>query len=339
MNGIIEVLKNLRKQSYLKLAYKGSYAFVGIGNHSIHNLYPVLNYLRVPLKYIVVNSDKNAQSVNSNFQGIEGTTDFDKVLNDETIRGVFICASPKSHFALTKKALQHNKNVFVEKPPCTTKAELQELISTEKNSEGFCLTGMQKRYSPVIQALKKNLSGTVSSYNYRFVTGPYPEGDSALDIYIHPLDLISYLFGKFTVASVQVSNKHTVFVHLNHGGFTGSIELSTNYGWKSAEENLIVNTEKGIYKMQNLEQLTFDKKTGTLFSIPIEKIKKTNEETRILFNRNNFNPIINNNQLFTSGYVDELKNFVSLCETGKGENLSTLTELITTYELIDTIKK
>ncbi|HTB51491.1 MAG TPA: Gfo/Idh/MocA family oxidoreductase [Ferruginibacter sp.] len=338
MSRLIEAFKNLRKQHYLKLDYKGKYAFVGIGNHSINNLYPVLNYVRLPLKYIVVNSAANAAIIDTHFAGTIGTNDFETVLKDDEITGVLICAHPATHFNLVKKALQHNKNVFVEKPPCLTKEELQELIAVEKNSTGACLVGMQKRYSPVVDSFKKHLTGDIVSYNYRFLTGAYPEGDSILDIFIHPLDLIGYLFGKFTVASVQRAKKDSIFIHLLHDGFIGSIELSTDYSWKSAEESLIVNTDKGVYSMQNLETLTFKKKPGTLFSVPLEKIKKVTEETTTLFSRNNFNPVMENNQLFTAGYYNELKNFISISEKGKTKNLSSLTDMVLTYDLITQIK-
>ena len=56
MNAIIERYKKIRKKGVLSKKYKEKYAFVGIGNHSINNLYPVLNYLNVDIKYIIVKS-------------------------------------------------------------------------------------------------------------------------------------------------------------------------------------------------------------------------------------------------------------------------------------------
>lgn len=201
------------------------------------------------------------------------------------------------------------------------------------------MVGMQKRYSPTVTALKKNLYDNILSYNYRFVTGPYPEGDSILDIFIHPLDLITYLFGDFKIASVQISKNDTYFIHLAHNGFIGSIELSTHYTWKNAKEKLIINTSSGIFNMENMDLLTFEKKAGKILSIPIEKIKKSNEVIQVLFNRNNFNPIFENNQLFTSGYFDEIKNFVNLCENIKAKNITTLNDLKLTYKLISNLKQ
>ncbi len=338
MDRIIRLLKNIRKQTYLKTRYRNRYAFVGIGNHSINNLYPILNYLRIPLKYIVVSGNKNATLIDNNFEGIIGTNDFQRVLNDPEVKAIIICSNPQSHFALIKSSLENNKYVFVEKPPCSTEDELQELISIEKTSTVFCMIGMQKRYAPLIEILKKNTPNNIISYNYRFVTGAYPEGDKILDIFIHPLDLVLYLFGDYTVASIQVSKNDTYFIHLLHHGFIGSIELSTHYSWKNAEEKLIINTFSGIYKMKNMDLLTFEKKPKAIFSIPIEKLNKMDEYIQVLYNRNHFNPILENNQLFSAGYYNELKTFIELCENGDGKNKSQLSDMKITFNLMKKLK-
>ena len=51
---LIEKYKSIRKQSYLKTLgnYRFKYAFAGVGHHSISNLYPCLESLRVPLSLI-----------------------------------------------------------------------------------------------------------------------------------------------------------------------------------------------------------------------------------------------------------------------------------------------
>jgi len=334
MHRLIQIFKNIRKQQYLSISYKGKYAFVGIGNHSINNLYPILNYLRLTLKYIVVKSLKNAKTIDANFPQTIGTIDFDVILKDPEITGIFISSQPESHFGLIKKSLQNNKNVFVEKPPCSNKEELLQLIDIEKNSTGFCMVGMQKRYSPAVCILKKKLNGKIISYNYRFLTGPYPEGNKMLDLFIHPLDMIVYLFGAFTIASIQ-KTKNSIFIHLLHNDFVGNIELSTEYSWNNAEENLMVNTKDGIYKMKNLDTLFFEHKSGSFFSIPLEKILPVTEKTTVLLNRNKFNPVMENNQLFTAGYYTEIKNFINLSEKSKAQNLSPLNELLLTYDLLD----
>lgn len=232
MDKLIEYLKNIRKRGYISNTYKSKYAFVGIGNHSINNLYPVINFLRADLKYIVTNSKANADLVNNNFDGLEGTNDLVKVLADDEIKGVFVCASPKAHFKLVKQILEANKNVFVEKPPCMTIDELNILIDVEKKSKGRCFVGLQKQYAPANIKLKKHIQQPCT-YNYRFVTGAYPEGDVYMDIFIHPIALITFLFGEAELQFISDNRSKagtTAFLNIKHkNGSVGIIELSTDY--------------------------------------------------------------------------------------------------------------
>jgi virulence factor len=341
MQTLIERLKNIRKQSYLKLNFNKKYAFVGIGSHSINNLYPVLSYLRINLKYIVTQSSKNAETIDHNFPNVIGTNDLDAVLNDPEISGVFICVKPTAHFGLVKKVLLAGKNVFVEKPPCTTLEEMNELIEIEKKSKGICLVGLQKRYAPVNLKMK-SLINSASTYNYRYLTGPYPEGDPFLDLFIHPIDLVNYLFGEVEVVSVLKQknyNSITLLLQLSHKNSTiGTIELSTAYSWKTATEEMVLNTKNGIYKSSNTENLLFEPKHGQIFSLPLEKILNKQSTSIALIQKNSFSPTIENNEIYSSGYYNELFNFIKLCETGKGSNHSSLTQCLSTYQLITKIR-
>lgn len=342
MDTVINYLKNFRKRNYITSTCKFEYAFVGIGNHSINNLYPIINYLRAHLKYIVTQSNKNAELISNNFQFSEGTTDLQKVLDDKEIQGVFVCANPSSHFKLVKQILGANKHVFVEKPPCLTYAELQELIECEKNSTGQCFVGLQKQYAPAHIELKKKIKG-VCYYNYRFVTGAYPEGDPFLDLFIHPLALISFLFGKAElkyIANNASTNGTTTFLHIQHAnGSNGIIELSTDYSWTDATELLIVNTKSGIFEVSNTEHLRFTAKQGTILTLPKEKIFGGTMTSTTLTKRNNFNPVFENNQLYTSGYFGEVKNFIQACENKKYSNNATLHDCLNVYEILSAIKK
>lgn len=343
MERLIEFLKNKRKQQHIQSQYTGKYAFVGMGNHSIHNLYPVLDFLRIDLKYIVTKSTKNAQLIDTHFPHSTGTNDFDHVLKDSEISGVFICTQAKHHFQLVKQALEAGKNVFVEKPPCLTESELNQLIAIEKKSTASCLVGFQKRYAPANLKLKDNLKN-VHSYNYKYLTGSYPEGDPIIDLFIHPIDFVSYAFGAGEINSVvtkkEGNGQISLFIHLTHqNGSIGSLELSSNYSWKNPSEQLSVNTKKGIFTVINSNELSFEAKDGLILGLPKEKIFKNNRQIVKLQERSDFSPIFENNQLYTSGYFDEVKNFISFCELNKKNNFSSLPSLSDTYKLLTQIQR
>ena len=342
IQNIIKRVKNIRKQKYISKRSDLKFAFIGIGSHSINNLYPIINYFRLDLKYIVTNSKKNADLVDRNFSNSIGTNDLDKVLADDEVSGIFICADPSAHFNLVKKSLQANKHTFVEKPPCTNVKELESLIETERVSKGSCLVGFQKQYAPGYTLIKNKTNGQCS-YNYRFVLGMYPEGDPVLDLFSHPLSLIVFLFGAVRSSNISVTSSKgnlTVFLQLTHNNDTlGSIELSTDYSWKNAKEHLIINTKKGIYEIKDTDELIFFQKEKSIFKVPKEKVFNTQNASIILKQRNNFNPILENNQLYSSGYFSEIENFVKICNSENSINNSSLSSCQSLFTLINSIKK
>lgn len=338
MQELIQRFKNYRKRKHLTTVNKKKYAFVGLGMHSINNLIPIINYFKLDLKYIVTKSLKNAELIDDAFPHSIGTNDFDKVLKDKDISGVFISSDPFSHYSLVKKTIEAGKHVFVEKPPCTSMEELKHLIKLEKESKAQCLVGLQKQYAPYTNYLKKDLKNV--SYNYKYVTGSYPEGDACLDLYIHPLSLIAFLFGPVKQHNIMKSaNSKTIFLQLKHEkDNVGTVELSTDYSWHNANEELNINSSKKNYTITDSEELSYIPKQGSLINIPIEKIWKPIKKNIILQKRNNFIPVFQNNQLYTSGYFTEIETFVNICESREGINRSSLSSCIEAFKLIDKIR-
>lgn len=341
MNGLIERYKKIRKKGMLEKKFKGKYAFVGIGNHSINNLYPVLNYLNVDLKYIVVRSEDTQKLVEENFSNIIATSNLEDVLNDNDIKGVFVSAHPNAHFSLAQQILAANKNLFIEKPPCNSLNELNELINSETKSTGIALTGVQRRYSPLYSILATKAK-EANYYTLKYKTGGYPEGDELLDLFIHPLDALFFLFGEGKVENVQVVKGKGTIVYLaqiqHQNGVVGTIEFSTDYSWTEAQDILTINTPKGEYITENTSKLVFQTKPKVMMNIPLEKVKTFIPQTTTLYQQNSFLPVKEHNQLYSAGYYSELETFLHLSEGGNEKNNSSFKELIPTYQAIETLR-
>jgi len=334
METLIERYKQMRKYNILDKQYKQGYAFVGIGNHALQNLYPVLNYLHIPLKYIVTRSEKSAKVAKNHFPNCETTTNLSKVLNDKSVKGVFICTTPTSHYKLVIKALNAGKHIFVEKPPCASLEELDTLAEIQRRQNAEVFVGLQRRYSPVFSILKSKLKNA-NHYIYRYVTGAFPEGNVLFELFIHPIDTIHHLFGKASLESC-LHRKNTYLINVKHeNGIIGSIELSTDYSWKESFEYLSVNTDNGVFVLNGLESLIFHKKPKNIADIPLEKIIPHTPQSKTLFNRNTFIPNIQNNDLFIYGFYDELKSFAEFCENGNRRlNKSGIDDVRNTFEFL-----
>ena len=337
---LINRYKRMRTERFLRQTYQYQYAFVGMGQHSLTNLYPVLHYLGVPLKYICVTSERKAQLIEQKFVGVKATTSLDEVLKDESIKGMFVSASPSAHFSIASQVLKSGKSLFIEKPPCRTLKELDTLIVIQQqNGSPIAMVGLQKHYAPAIQLLKKRLlKERLIFYDLHYLTGSYPEGDALLDLYIHPLDLICYLFGKPEITAIQHVAKDSYILMLRHPHIVGTLELSTTYSWTTAEESLKVCTCSGIYHLFRMEELVFTSTSSTVFGIPMEKLHPNHKTKEFLFQRNNFTPLLVNNQIHSQGYFNEITVFIDAVE-GLGNRISTSFKNVrNTYEIICKIK-
>ena len=326
----------MRTERFLRQTYQYQYAFVGMGQHSLTNLYPVLHYLGLPLKYICVTSERKAKLIEQKYPNVKAITSLDKILNDEGIQGVFVSVSPSAHFSIASRVLKSGKSLFIEKPPCQTLEELDALITLQQQYDSpVSMVGLQKRYAPAVKLLKQRLrKERLISYDLHYLTGAYPEGNALLDLYIHPLDLVCHLFGVPEILAIRQVAKDSYILMLQHPHIVGTLELSTAYTWTTAEESLKVCAHSGVYTLSQMEELTFSPTSSTIFGIPMEKLRPRHETKELFFLRNNFTPILANNQVYAQGYHSEIVAFVEAIEDRHSDILTPLSSLKTIYETI-----
>lgn len=320
LDNIIDRYRRIRSMRELQYTYTQQYALVGFGNHCANNLLPVIQYLQLPLKYICCTSEKKAELISQKYKGVKGTNSLQDILLDDTISGVFVAANPHSHFLIATEIIKAGKSLFIEKPPCEDKRELKALTDTVKlYGSQHIVVGLQRRFAPATQILKKRLKGdSKRHYHYRYLTGLYPEGDTLLDLFIHPLDYVIFLFGEAKIKSLDIirsrDGAQTLFLILEHQDIVGMLELSTDYSWQEAQEQLNISTDKGLYVLNKMEQLDFTPRRSTVLGIPLEKVFPNNVTTICLYGRNNFVPTIGNNQIVSQGFFSEIKTFANMVE-------------------------
>ena len=345
LDNIIDRYRRIRSMRELQYTYTQQYALVGFGNHCANNLLPVIQYLQLPLKYICCTSEKKAELISQKYKGVKGTNSLQDILLDDTISGVFVAANPHSHFLIATEVIKAGKSLFIEKPPCKDERELMSLTDTIKlYGSQHIVVGLQRRFAPATQILKKRLKDDGKRhYHYRYLTGLYPEGDTLLDLFIHPLDYVTFLFGEAKIKGLDITlsrdGGQTLFLILEHQDIVGMLELSTDYSWQEAQEQLNISTNKGLYVLNKMEQLDFTPRQSTVLGIPLEKVFPNNVTTICLYGRNNFVPTIGNNQIVSQGFFSEIKTFANMVEnmydTNHGLGLESVRHV---YSLITEIR-
>lgn len=330
IQSLINRFKQRRTRQYLTQVNRAGYAVVGIGQHSLTNLYPALWHMQAPLKYICCTSAEKARLIGEKFTGVQATASLDDVLNDESVRGVLVSASPKAHFSIARQVLEAGKALYIEKPPCETAGQLNELISLSKGL--VTCVAMQKRYAPAVRLLMRRLRHEHPvNYDLHYLTGTYPEGDARLDLFIHPLDLVQYLFGPAKVSACRPLDGSGYLLMLEHEHVVGTLELSTCHTWTDVSERLTLCTRTGRYNLTDTEELTYMPLPRTLLGVPMEKVRPTALRVEYL-HRRNLQPGI-----LTQGYLGEVAAFVDAVE-GRGNRIvSDFATLRDTYQLLDTL--
>lgn len=339
INNVIQRWKSLRNRKMLQSSYSAQYAFIGVGSHALQNLYPVVQYLGIRLKYICCKRSEKLDLIEQRFE-VKATTSLDLILDDDDIKGVFVCVSSQAHYDIISRVIDSGKYCFVEKPPCRTLEQLEKLIAYDKRDS--VMVGMQKRYSPLILNLKARMSKNMPlSYTMTYHTGAYPEGNPYTDLFIHPIDLAIFLFGNTELKNVQKINLNgavSVQIMLAHDNAIGLLDLSTAYSWSDPEESIRINTRSGEYRLSQMERLCRYPHPKRIMGIPFEKIGLFAPSEEIIMERNNFSPVTTNNQLYTQGFMSEIKAFAEMVEYS-GQNYSPLSSLAFTYKLLDILQQ
>jgi len=92
---------------------------------------------------------------NFHHDGIRKISDFDELMRDDTVDAVALCVPVEYHYTCTKKALENNKHVWVEKPLAETAKEAAELslLANDKNLTLF--VDHTFLYNPAVQKIKE----------------------------------------------------------------------------------------------------------------------------------------------------------------------------------------
>lgn len=148
--------------------------------------------------------------------------DVDEMLNNETFDYVDICVPSYLHLEVTRKVLEKGIHALCEKPMALNSDECQQMIDIAKHHDRKLMIGQCMRFWPAYEYLKETIDsgdyGKVVYANF-FRGGSTPKwshnnwmlkketgGGSLLDMHIHDVDLVNWLFGKPDKVSTVANN-------------------------------------------------------------------------------------------------------------------------------------
>lgn len=180
-------------------------------------------------------------------------TDLEEMLDKEKLDFVITALPTYVHEKIAVQVMERGIHVFSEKPMALNPEQAQNMLDTAKKNNVKLMIGQCLRYFPEYRALKALVDskeyGEVRYANFTRLSmlpkwswhdwfqNEEMSGGVALDLHVHDLDYINYVFGKpksvLTKASSTFMNNDTVVTHYNYDGklvtATGAWSMQTKF--------------------------------------------------------------------------------------------------------------
>ncbi len=218
---------------------------IGAGGYVPAMLLPHFKTEGVEFRSIATASGISAHDVGKRFGFSEAVSSAEQVLDNADVNLVVIGTRHDLHSELARKALERNKNVFVEKPLALNDEQLDAVLEAAEQSNGRLMVGFNRRFSPLAQQAKSVFANrdTPLSILYRVNAGHIPQehwtqdpvegGGRIVGEVCHFIDLMQFLSGSLPVSvfaesvnakSPKIVDADSVFITLRFAdGSNGAI--------------------------------------------------------------------------------------------------------------------
>jgi predicted dehydrogenase/threonine dehydrogenase-like Zn-dependent dehydrogenase len=206
-----EIHRRIENQSAVKkaatTAARAGVGLIGAGDYAQRVLLPNFKAAGAEFCSIASASGVSARDMGMKYGFARFLSDAQSVIDDGEANLIVIATRHGSHAELARLALEHGKNVFVEKPLALNDDELDSVLKAASGSEGRLLVGFNRRFSPLAVRAKEVFAARQSplSIVYRVNAGriqrehwtqdPDEGGGRIIGEVCHFVDLMQFLAG------------------------------------------------------------------------------------------------------------------------------------------------
>lgn len=182
--------------------------FIGAGLFARGTLLPVVQKIKdIELAGLATATSTSGSHSAEKWGFAYTTTDYRKLLQDSSIKCVFIATRHDLHAGMVEESLLADKKVFVEKPLALNVQELSRVAAALRKSGGFLMVGFNRRFAPLSMKAREmqGLSVQPLVINCRINAGPVPADSWTLDLaqgggrivgeVCHFIDLVQFFTG------------------------------------------------------------------------------------------------------------------------------------------------
>ena len=167
-----------------------------------------------------------------------------------------IVSSTNTHAQLIHLALKHKKHIFVEKPICCTKLEIDHLLELEKHNKHTIQVGHIERYNPAMIKTKNIIKNVrkIESKRYGMRNNRNKKTSITLDLMIHDIDIAIHIANS-KIKNITASGKdfqegfyNCVSCEINfQNGITAELIATRSHNIKAQRKTTIYCSHKTIF--------------------------------------------------------------------------------------------
>jgi polar amino acid transport system substrate-binding protein len=273
---------------------KFNIGFIGAGNFAQSSLLPNIKGDDISLIGVSTETSVNAVTAGKQFGFGYSSTDSESIIADDKVNTVFISTRHDSHAKYVLSALKHKKPVFVEKPLCINKLQLDEIDEAVNMNQGRVMVGFNRRFSAPFRAIadfyKNHTEPMIINYriNAGFINSNHwlyttENGGRIIGEVCHFIDCMVYLTQSLPVRVYAEAVSSESSTNPNHSnvnisikftdGSIGTVSYCSN-GDKSVpkeycevfceQSTALMNNFKTVelYRAGNIRKLKFDGSKG-----------------------------------------------------------------------------
>lgn len=258
-------------------AGKGVAGFIGAGNYSGRVLISAFKEAGADLRSIASAGGVSAVHYGKKFGFQQATTEASAILNDPEVDVVVIATRHDSHARFVEQSLNARKNVFVEKPLCLTRDELDQIADLARQPGApRLMVGFNRRFAPHVVRMKELLSSISAPKSFvmtvnagaiptdHWIQDPVIGGGRLLGEGCHFIDLLRHLAGASITGIHALSladsagpprpDNSTISLSFSDGS-TGLIHYFANGHKSFPKERLEVFCEGRVLQLDNFRKL------------------------------------------------------------------------------------
>lgn len=245
-------------------------ALVGCGEFSYQTLFPMLRNQPIELVAICDTDSAKMQRFSQYYQVVSQYADYKEMIQKETLDVVICVVNAKTHYEVAKLCLESGIHVFVEKTPCETTKQAQELSALQKVSNKLMGVGFNRRFTNSYILAKEIIGrpefGEVAMFYSKFNASRYGSIDYFIfNHIIHHIDLARYLIGELcdiTVKKKVVNDQSGAFIvdfTAVESGALGTIQCACMLEEAYPMERLDIVSTGGNVVVDNLRSLQYNR--------------------------------------------------------------------------------